>query len=127
MAKQTKKSPQEIKKIALSILEKSDISFIISHGKALAPTTLSHSHGSALTPTSIADLLTLNVYSGNGAEIRPKKGYEIVQVIYGSIRVGHKEEHYAHDFRSSPDRISLEIVGENPLSTTRFQICYKPK
>ena len=115
MAKQTKKSPQEIKEIALSILQKSDISFILSHKRELSK------------PTDIADLLTVNVTSGNGAEVRPKKGYEIMQVRYGSIFVGHKEQDYVHNFISSPDKICLEVVGENPLGTTRFQICYKPK
>ncbi len=129
MSKPKIKSSKAIKKttlsIALSILQKSDISFMLSHGKALTPTTLSH--GSALTPTSIANLLTLNLSNGNEAEIRPKRGYEIVQVVYGSMRVGHKEEYYVHDFKSTPESIKLEIVTKNPLCALRFQVYYKPQ
>ncbi len=113
MTKTAKKSPKVIKRTALAILKKSDISFLFSHKKRFA------------IPTSIADLLTVNVHSGNCAEIRPNKGYEIAQVRYGSILVGHKEQYYVHDFISTPESINLEITGKDPLSNIRFQVYYK--
>ncbi len=115
MSKTAKKSPKEIKKIVLSILETSDISFMFSHKKKF------------VIPTSLVDLLTVNVFSGNIAEIRPNKGYEIAQVRYGSILVGHKEQYYVHNFILTPEQINLDITGKNELSNIRFQVYYKPK
>jgi len=115
MAKQTKKSPQEIKEIALDLLDKSHVLFTITAKKET--TAVSNS------PPDIADKLNAT-YDAFTVEIRPKKGVEILRVHY--FKHGN-EKYYVSRFASSPKYCDLDIVLKDVFNRANFRVYYRPK